>query len=1496
MLFRKKPKVKRPLFRKIINFFLGIGIGLIFIFLVAFGYTQTSSFRNWLKDFAVEQVNSSSNGKLAIEQLDGTIFTTLVLSNTSYIFEKDTLLTAEKIEIKISPLRVLLKTIYVRKLEIENANISLLKDQNGVLNLSKITNPPEEEVMEEAVTTTEPFNWKIDVSELNLKNINFKHQSFANKNSTTYYPQPEMDDFRLENLNLSLTADVNIAANEYQLDISGLSVKPNLTGFNLLNLSGKFILWKDIAGIVDLNIVTERSTISLDAAASDFSPFNNDDFNIAESPIKLELNAENINFDDLTNFIDGTDILKGNVKTYVSAEGTLNELKLNRLEVKLAETSLSASGFLQNITDGDLMNINVNFINSFINQDDVTSLLPSLDIPTYKEYGVLQFDSLSYSGKPLDFAANMLLKTDKGKISGLIKMDLSGEEILYDYQIKTNNLNLMPVAGINTKLNLVGNLKGKGFSPENLETSIQINAGASTIQGISFKEFNIDAGGSNGIIKTDVSFKSLETQGRFDTEFDFSDSTTTKYNFDVGLNGFNIGDFVKDSEINSNLNISLKGDGENFGQDNLNLFAVLQIDSSRLNEIELDSTVLIADVRSNVDSRVINIISDLADLTITGQYTIPEMINLITDEVSLLSSSIKEKIAQIQPPQINNSEPEAKPIEIRNEATDILANKNMNVQYLLELKSFELISLFLGNAEIEIDGEISGKLFSSADTTFLNLETKINQMRYWDGLELYFLSDFDLALSMTNGPSLNSFEDFFAELKVNSKRIFTGSEITDLHFGLNFNKNEAQVDLRTVYNEMTAVDLSGTFSVNDGIVEVLFKKLQLKYKDFELQNSDDVIFSYSNDNFNFDSFVLYNDGGKLDLKGQLSFTGQEDLALKLSNLNLKILSADILQLPPEKVFNGELNLDFAMTGTAENPIINLSYYIDSIKVQNYYLGSLESSAKYSDKMLKTNFSYLERKNNQTRKSLGLEGTLPIDLSFYAQDRFTRDREIDLTFNADNFDLRFASSFIPGVKNLVGSLNGSVNLAGYFDDIKNSGELTVDNSSFVLELSNLTYLLNAKVEFQNDKMILSNMDIKNESKIKDAGTMIVSGQIDHQNLSIQKIDLRASGSLKILDQKTKAVNPALYGDIAIKTREDIVFLSSETRTYLGMDLILKDGASITYSPTQTAFTNENDKFTYIFTSQKDRDILEKEIDSLLILSELKKEEQKLAGRIPFNFDLKLEVEKEAKVVFVLSREFKQNLTAYLGGKFEYSVINEIPFARGELTLLDGSKLDFIKTFQAKGNIRFIEELNNPFINVVATYESFYNPDTLRTSTNEYDVQIRIKLEGTAEEITGNFLKGENNIEVYKSRRNANQFELDASKTASDAMFFVIVNKFPEDASIQETNLAASTAASLAGSIVGAVLNEKLGDVVRSVNVQQVGTETVFSLVGKVEEFRYEIGGTSQVFQDLTRATVKIEHPILTPNFVVRFYRTEPPYQSSTYSEMINELGLKYTFVF
>ncbi len=1219
-------------------------------------------------------------------------------------------------------------------------------------------------------------------------------------------------------------------------------------------------------------------------------------FNFDESPIKLEMSAMDLNFDDLTNFIEGTDILKGNVETHLSAEGTLNELELKNLEVKLANTNLNATGYLQNILDGGEMNINVNFRNSFINQDDVTALLPSLEIPTYKEYGVLRFDSLAYEGQPLNFAANMLLKTDRGEISGLVKMDLTGEEIVYDYQISTTNLSLMPIVGLNTNLNLNGSLKGIGFSAESLETSVKIKADASTIEGILFSDFSIAAEGSNGIINTDVVFTSLKTQGRLNTDFNFTDSTTTKYNFDIALNGFNINDFVKESGINSELNITFKGDGENFDLDKLNLFAVLEIDSSQLNEIQIDSTTLIADIRSGDENRVINIISDLADLTITGEFTLLEVISVIADEVNLLSSSIQQKIEQIQPPDFIKSDLQTNTIDLAKYTEPLPSTRHLDIQYLLELKSFELISLFLGNAEIEVDGEITGSLFAAGDTTILMLDTKINQMKYWDGLELYYLSDFDFALKMNNTSLSDSFEGFMADMKVDAKRIFVGSEITDLSFDMNFDGNDAEIDLSAVYETDTRLDLEGSLFIKDGFVDVLFDKLFFKYYEFDLQNSGDIKFSYSEDKINFDTLSLVHNGGKLDLGGQLSFTGNVDLTLKLSKFKLKDLNANLLGLSPEQSFDGELNLDFVMTGTAANPVINLNYSIDSIKAQNIYLGSLESEIQYSDKLLNVDLNFLEAKNNQSRSSLGLKGTFPIDLAFYSEERLIKNKTVDMTLVADNFDLRFATGLIPGIRNLNGLMNGNINFNGTYDDLKNGGELTIGNSSLVLAANNLTYLLDAKINFENNKILISDLHLKNEPDIKDGGTMTAHGEIVHQNFKIESISLNASGALKLLDERSRAADPSLFGDITVRTRNEIVFTSSEDRSYLKADLILARGANITYSPTQSAFANESDKFTYIFKSAGGRDVLKKEIDSLIQVAELKKEEIKKETIIPFDLDLKIQVESEFKVVFVLSREFKQNLTTYLGGNFEYTLVNNVPYTRGEFVLLDGSKLDFIKTFQAEGNLKFLDEVDNPYANVVATYESFYSPDTTRTGANEYDIQVRIRVEGPVKSITTNFLQDENNISVYRSRRNANQFELDATKTASDAIFFIMVNKFPEDASLQESNFAASTAASLAGSIVGSVLNEKLGDVVRSVNVQQVGAETVFSLIGRVGNFRYEIGGTSQVFQDFSRANVKIEHPLYFPNLIIRFDRKEPPYQSSTYSEMINELGLKYSFVF
>jgi len=82
----------------------------------------------------------------------------------------------------------------------------------------------------------------------------------------------------------------------------------------------------------------------------------------------------------------------------------------------------------------------------------------------------------------------------------------------------------------------------------------------------------------------------------------------------------------------------------------------------------------------------------------------------------------------------------------------------------------------------------------------------------------------------------------------------------------------------------------------------------------------------------------------------------------------------------------------------------------------------------------------------------------------------------------------------------------------------------------------------------------------------------------------------------------------------------------------------------------------------------------------------------------------------------------------------------------------------------------------------------------------------------------------------------------------------------------------------------------------VQLRQVGSSTIISLVGRAGDFRYEIGTSTDVYQDLSRANVKIQYPV-TKNLFLRVERKESINRESTYTnEMINEVGIKYLFEF
>jgi hypothetical protein len=109
-----------------------------------------------------------------------------------------------------------------------------------------------------------------------------------------------------------------------------------------------------------------------------------------------------------------------------------------------------------------------------------------------------------------------------------------------------------------------------------------------------------------------------------------------------------------------------------------------------------------------------------------------------------------------------------------------------------------------------------------------------------------------------------------------------------------------------------------------------------------------------------------------------------------------------------------------------------------------------------------------------------------------------------------------------------------------------------------------------------------------------------------------------------------------------------------------------------------------------------------------------------------------------------------------------------------------------------------------------------------------------------------------------------------------------------------------ATDIASSLLGGVLNQYLGNYVKGFQLRQSGSETVFNLRGEAKIskllFKYEIGGSTEMLQDLSRADVRIELPV-TKRFQLKVERKKSENEtSSTNNTRFIEGAMKYNFEF
>jgi len=1489
----KKTKTKRSLFRKIINTFIGIFLGIIFLLILFIGFSQTRTFRELFRNKVIELVNNEINGKLNIEKIDGTILTSLFLRNTSVKINGDTLLYANKIEIKISPLQLILKKIYVRKISLENAKINLLQYEDGIWNYQKLLKPKKD-------TTKSTFSFYIQVNDFQLKNINIVKQTFDNIKSNKFYNNINYDDIQIKNLNLSAQAFIDIKNSDYLFLLKEFSFKPNLNRFTLKNISGNFAVTKNFAAITNFALETDSSDIRLNARLDSLNLFGNVELNdFKNCPVTIELNINSFNFADLSSFIKSTEILKGNPSLKLYAKGKFGDFNIQKLVLDYRDSHFEINGRMLNLNKPEKLFIDAKIVDTDINYKDVIALLPDLKLPEFAKLSVSAVN-IEFTGEPTNFKAKFAGNIEEGNLAFDCSLNLKKSPIIYDIKFKTSNINLEPLLGFKTILNSSGFLTGKGTKPTELLSEFKFTAENSIVNDVQIDKLIATAKAQNKNINLDIEGNSKLTEAIFLGNIDFVNDTIPIYSIVGSLKNLDLSEFTKKESDKSNLNFYFSAEGQHIDPDKITGTFSFGIDSSKFRETDIKYSSIDVILKKQDTYRAINIISDFVDFNIEGDFSLSQAIELLSYESRALSKIISDKLNQLNPLAVISKESRIDTLQIN---LPEIAKKDLSFNFNFKLKDFSLIASLLGNKRLDIVGTGKGNVSNQSSNFSINTSLNLDYFVLMQKDETIYISDLETDINFTRNNNYFSFDKLFGTVSLTGKRFYSGGNIENIEADVVFNQSKLFFNTTAEIENIIKTNAEGIILITPVEQQILLNDLSIDFQNIKWKNSDTIKVLFNPDYFKIKNFVLIHDTSSITASGIIESNGKQNLQLNFNNISGKILSNYLLgSINP--FLKADCDIKISVNGEFKNPRILTNINVNDISYSKRKLGNLIGTLNYENKKIWINIKYLDSTYNYNNPLFTIIGSIPVNLSFESvKDRIIKDEEIAIKIKSENFNISSLGNLIPNIIEQRGNLITDINVTGRLDKPEFSGYMNLVNGNFKSLNNNLNYECGIKLKFEKDKISVDSLLLANAKGTRYGGIISGYGNIFYDGLSIKDVSIIVNGRLALLSELSRQTSPYLYGDLVVETNPDCQLTWKDNRLFFKGNVLLKQ-TNLIYTVSSDNYQNSGSNFniTYVVDSSKiDKELL-RFSEILEAEKNLKKQNENLREKeLKFDYDIGIKVDNIAQMTFILSQAANQKLFVEMTGELKYEFIDGVTRAQGSFQLMQGSKLEFFKTFDAEGVIRFESNITDPYLDIVATYTNDYiNPRELNAAPQE--VAVKIKIKGLLSEIGKNLANNPESIGVYVGTRNIQNNIKDTRYDYSDAFSFILLGKFKDDLTAQDRAETAglitdvqNSATSFLGSMLTSFVNSAVGDLVNNIQISRIGEHTKFSFSGRIQNLRYSIGGTTEVFQNINKANIKIEYPF-NPNFLIRVERKDPIVQKYSFDEKINELALKYRFVF
>ncbi len=1070
----------KKIFKIFLYFFLAI-LGLIFILLI---FTQTSWFRDILKDQAESIVSDQLNGNLSIGKIEGNFYDNVKILNLRIQQKDTTLIYVDDVSLKYNLSGILFKKIIINSIQIDSIYLFLKQAIDSSWNLSNLI---KDTGQEEADTSAGEFGWNII---LNLFEILRSEIQISTLDSSSNIP------LRVYDINLSVSG--SLTPEQKKLVVNSFTLATEEPDFKLRDFNLLVTADKNKVEVEKFNLNTIKNKVELSA---EYYPQNT-------GKSTLNLSTAPIHFEEFNPFIPNLSI---RAKPVIIIDGNYDGSKaIIDLSIKDGLQSILLKGLADNIKTlpnfafdiiidalvldewiGDKQlnsiingNINLKGKGNSIETLDLTSRLNIHD----SKISNLKLDSLNVNTefKDEDLMSNISLISEFGLLTGEINLKGIQKENQFTLNLDLSKINFSPVMNderFNSDINFSISAVGYGLNPSEMNADIILKMKKSL-----FRNYSINSIDSRINIADEIySIEKFDLLSNY-ADLNISGNVSLTKNNDVNIK-LVTKDIASLPSLNQFENVSINGELNGNIQGTLNSLKS-KIDLS-FSDITFQNNSLenfngIIDFRKNNDSLSGNITTDLKNININSDaYSI--------ENFQLNSSFTKNRIESELMVDINDT-----------------SNAKINSVVIID----SVITAYIN----DFNFDISNYQWQNLKDTML--------VMIGDGK--YEFKDFELS----NGQQLIFVNGFLSQENENNLTV----KIKDFDLGELIGTVSENIDLYAKIN--IDLDLKGSFMYPN--VKGKFGLADFDYKN-EIKGFGDANLEIKDKKFEYDlSFLMNNNEMKsngyifLDLEDSNSVIPKDkpmDINLELNFPDLSLVSKYI---EPIDKFEGNIDSKLKLTNSLNNLDINGFFKINNASLNSEIYG--------------VNFNKINLNLDADGKNYLLDNfTIENEEGRFTLDGSAEFKEGIISGSPDNYKINIvAKDFeVANSRNLQAKIDGNINLVKELNDTKFDGEIKVLRSRIFLPFftgsesgneddENKPILIREleKTRKKNDSTLVTSVQANKDSLIENKITENVKGKF---KLRIPKntwivspdLNIELSGDLDVLKN---ANSFELYGSI------------------------------------------------------------------------------------------------------------------------------------------------------------------------------------------------------------------------------------------------------------------------------------------------------------------------------------------------------------------------------